>query len=60
MLHKFSEKLRTRGKRSGIIYVSSMAAQAALPTSVVYSAAKCFGKWLLSAIEFESKSSGEP
>lgn len=59
MLEKFKKRLESRKTRSGMIVLSSIAAQLpGLPTSVTYGATKVFVKYLAVAMDMAGKTSG--
>ena len=54
-----TEKLDKRGKQSGIIIVSSIAAQFAAPGNFIYGCTKVFGKYLGMATAWENSVFGK-
>ena len=61
IMQKMTAKLDQRkGKRSGIISVSSIAGNFAVKGNIVYSASKAFVKYLCQSVDYENKISGRP
>ena len=54
-----TEKLDKRGKQSGIIIVSSIAAQFCVPGNFIYGCTKVFAKYLGMATAWENSVSGK-